>query len=585
MVTNKKILLTALFLCYCIATITGLQAEDSLQMNQQFIVHLKDKSGSPFSIDKPEAFLSPRAIERRKRLGIPINNEDIPVNNHYKNQIAQLPGVHVLYTSRWFNTVTINMDTMQTKTSDLLSLPFVASFEHIGRTPASGEKDTTGLTGQAEILDEKIKNLKLSYINNRDLNLNEYYGAGLEQIQMLSGHVVHQAGYKGKGVLIAVLDVGFQNVNKLPAFDSLMLNHKIISYTDFVNFDGSVWEDGSHGTNALSCIAGNIPGIFVGTAPDANFVLVRTENEAYESRLEESNWLAGAEYADSMGADLISSSLGYTTFTDKEFSHTYSDMDGKTTLITRAADKAFEKGIMVMNSAGNEGYSPWHYIGAPADGINVVASGGVDVYMTPSIFSSFGPSYDNRVKPDISAMATNTIVAESDGEIVPSNGTSFSNPVLAGMMACMIQACPDKSLQEIKEAVFKSSTHYAKPDNMYGYGVPDFTMALVILGKIPQFDTTQNFVFENDLKKGFAIASLKMYSAYDQKVTFSLKKMNKSGKYKKVTRTKVTLTEGQFYSTPWLINYILKNKLQRGNYMIEIESKYMFYQRSLTVGG
>ncbi|MCO6495940.1 MAG: S8 family serine peptidase [Bacteroidetes bacterium] len=564
-----------------------LQAETPLQMREQYIILLKDKANSPFEITKPEEFLSLRSIERKKKLGIPITEEDLPVNMEYKNQIAQLPGVQFLFASRWFNSITIDLDTNTTKPQEILRFPFVKDIEHIGRTPIPTKEvsDSVSQKDELEIFNEKVENLRLSYKTSRKLSTSEYYGSGFEQIEMLSGHRVHQLGYKGKGVLIAVLDVGFQNVNRLPAFDSLFANKQIISYTDFVEFDSTVWNSGSHGTNSLSCIAANIPGVFVGTAPEANFVLIKTENDNYESRLEESNWLAGAEYSDSIGADIISSSLGYTTFKDKEFSHTYSDMDGKSTLITRAANKAFEKGMIVMNSAGNEGFDPWHYIGAPADGINVVASGGVDIYMYPSVFSSFGPSFDGRIKPNISALATNTIVAESNAEIGPSNGTSFSNPILAGMMACLIQACPDKSLDEIVQAVYKSGSHYAFPDERYGYGVPDFAMSLAILGKIKGFDLSQNFVFENELKKGYALATLRVYSAFDQKVTFSLKRMNESGKYKKITKTKVKLNEGDFYSTPWLINYLQKHGLKNGNYLIEIESKYMMYRRTLTIGG
>lgn len=579
---NAKIL-TLLVLSFITTNI--LNAQDSTVKKQQFIISLKDKTGTPFTIDHPESFLSPRAIERRQRLQIPINEEDLPLNPSYRDQISQIPGVHILYTSRWFNNLTIELDTTITSTQVIRNLPFVKSIDYIGGTPIREQKDTTRTSEDYLTSNKEFDYLRLSYHSDRLLSIPEYYGKGWEQIQMLSGHVVHKEGYTGAGILIAMLDVGYQNYDRLPIFDSLMVNNRIIAYNDFVDFNGSVWEDGSHGTNALSCIAANVPGVFVGTAPEAYFVLVRTENEGFESRIEESNWLAGAEYADSIGADLISSSLGYTTFSENEFSHTYSDMNGKTTVITLAADKAYEKGIIVMNSAGNEGYSPWHYIGAPADGEHVVAAGGVDEYMYPSTFSSYGPTSDNRIKPNISALATDVIVAESNGDIGPSNGTSFSNPILSGMMACMLQACPDKTLDQILDAVYRSGSHYATPNSRYGYGVPHFEMALAILGKLKNFDPNYNHIFENEIQKGFALATLRLYSAYVQKVTITLKKQTGHNKFSKIVKTKVKLKAGDFYSTPWLIDYLQKKPLKKGYYIIEIKSDYMNYQRLLSVGG
>ena len=584
---NKNILAFALITLVFLKT-ENLHANTQPIKRQHYVIEFYDKIASPYSTDRPTEFLSPKAIERKKKMGVPINEDDFPVNPAYRNELATTKGVSILYCSKWFNSAVVELDNNLVKTEDILILPFVKSVKYIGSTPVSPQKDSTKNDG-ITITEANNKLLEMYFsANNSSLSDNSYktvYGAGISQIQMLSGHKIHNYGYNGAGVLIAVLDAGFHNVNKIPAFDSLFKNNRIVAWKDFVDFDESVWEDDSHGTNVLSCMGSNLPGIFVGTAPNANYLLIRTENAHYESRLEELSWIIGAEYADSMGADIINSSLGYSVFDNKEFSFTYKMLDGRTTLITRAADKAFEKGMLVMNSAGNEGNSSWHYVGAPADAFNVVSSGGVDIHMQQSSFSSNGPTYDGRLKPNISALATSTIVVESSGKIAPANGTSFSNPVLSGMMACLLQAAPDKSLHEIINAVFMSGSHAAAPNTELGLGVPDFEMALAILGKHPDFSPKKDWVWDNEFKKSNSGLTIRLYSAKKQKVSFQLLKQDSKGKYKKVTTHKVKLKKGDFYSTPWLINYIQTNRpsLESGNYQLIIKSKGINHKRNFKI--
>jgi serine protease AprX len=553
-----------------------------------YLIEFYDKANSPFSIQNPDDFLGPKAIERRKRLNIPLTEADLPVNPSYVEAIQAIDGVQIKHISKWFNFVSAAIDTEKVKTEDLLRIPFVKSVKYIGKTPHSIIKESQSDTSKNIISTARANEILISRLMEtapKNLTYNSKYGAAFPQIQMLSGHKLHNAGFTGKGVLIAVLDAGFENVNKIAAFNHLFEQNRIVAWRDFVDFDNSVWEDDEHGTNVLSCIAGHVEGQMLGTAPDASFLLIRTENAASETRIEEISWIAGAEFADSMGADIISSSLGYTSFDEKEFSFSYNMLDGRTTLITRAADIAFDKGILVMNSAGNEGNSAWQYIGAPADGIKVVASGGVNYNMQRSDFSSKGPSADGRIKPNISAIATNTIVVNSKGDVIPSNGTSFSNPVLSGMMACLLQAAQNKSLEEVLRAVYSSASHAANGNRDYGWGVPNFEMALAMLGYSQNFNPSQNYLWVDDYKTHYAGLTIRYYAAKKQKLKLRFSAENNKGKFKRVSKTNVRLKKGQFFSTPWLIELIdlNKNVLESGNYRFILKGKRLKHTRNFSI--
>jgi serine protease AprX len=315
---------------------------------------------------------------------------------------------------------------------------------------------------------------------------------GWDQVKMLNVQTMHEKGFRGKGVWIAVLDAGFYNANILGAFDSLRANKQIIGSRDFVDRDNDVYNDDDHGTQVLGCMASNVPGIMVGTAPDASYLLLRTEDARSEFPSEEAQWLAGAEYADSVGVDMINSSLGYTEFDKSEFGHTYDELDGHTALITLAANMAYDRGIVIVNSAGNEGDEKWEKMGAPADAVGVIAVAAVDREGTRAGFSSMGPTYDKRMKPDLAALGKRAIIAGTSGYFYGSNGTSYSAPILAGAIACFVQSHMDMSPSDVRKIVCMSAGNYLAPDTMLGCGIPDFDLAMALAEKNNELASEEN---------------------------------------------------------------------------------------------
>jgi subtilisin family serine protease len=300
-------------------------------------------------------------------------------------------------------------------------------------------------------------------------------------VTMLNGQPLHNTGYYGKGILIAVLDGGFTNADQASSLAKLRINNGIWATRDFVSNTEYVYNSSTHGTAVLSILAGDIPGEIEGTAKEASFLLLKTEDVESEYPCEEDFWVAGAEFADSSGADIISSSLGYYNFDDPSLNYKISDLDGNSAFVTRAADIAASKGILVVNSAGNERDQIWRYIIFPSDGDSVLAVGAADGINKISSFSSCGPAADKRIKPDNTAMGVSVPVQASIDKIGRSNGTSFSCPVLSGMAACLMQAVPGATNSDIIEALHMSADRYNVPDSLYGYGIPDMSAALNIL--------------------------------------------------------------------------------------------------------
>lgn len=428
-------------------------------------VQFTDKNDSPYSFDQPEAFLSPRALERRRKQGIALDSLDLPVHPNYLNAIRKAGGV-IYTTSKWFNAATVYCPD-ETVLAAIQALPFVKSTEPTGRNYPKRpipESPKTPITA------------------DRYTQRDAHYGFGRPQIEMLNGDLIHRMGYTGEGMLVAVLDGGFTNVDIMPFFDSLRTSGRLLPAIDLVDADGYAYEASSHGSQVLSTMASNLSGLMIGTAPGATYVCIKTEDVRSELRIEEDNWVAGAEYADSLGVDVLNSSLGYTSFNIDAMSHQYSELDGNTTRVTIGADIAAQKGILVVVSAGNEGYSAWKYLGAPADADSVLAVGATDVNGRRVGFSSVGPTADGRIKPNVMAQGGNTIVASLyKYGIMPANGTSFSGPVMAGMVTALWQAFPEKSNMEIIRAVEMSADRYDNPDNQYGHGMPDFYKAYQIL--------------------------------------------------------------------------------------------------------
>jgi hypothetical protein len=300
-------------------------------------------------------------------------------------------------------------------------------------------------------------------------------------VTMVNGYPLINSGFSGKNILIAVLDGGFTNADRISSLSHLRGREGIKSTRDFVNRKNSVYDASTHGTAVISILAGLIPGSIQGTATGADYILLKTEDIESESPYEEDLWAAGAEYADSSGADIISSSLGYYMFDDASLNYKHSDLDGNTAFVTKAADIAASRGILVVNSAGNERNKTWKKIIFPADGDSVLTSAAVDGNNLISAFSSAGPSSDGRIKPDNATLGVSVPIQVSEGSVVRGSGTSFSCPVLSGMAASLMQAAPYALSKDIIDALHRSSDRYNSPDSLYGYGIPDMVAALNLL--------------------------------------------------------------------------------------------------------
>lgn len=307
------------------------------------------------------------------------------------------------------------------------------------------------------------------------------YGPSFFQTNQIGMDCMHDLGFMGQGMTVAVLDAGFFKADSLPAFDSLRMDNRLLGCRDFVTGDTMVFEDYPHGMNVLSCMAANLPGQLIGTAPKAKYWLIRTEDAFTETLQEEINWLVGAEFADSVGADVINSSLGYSKFDGGIGDHFYSDMDGNTTIISNAADWAASVGIFVTTSAGNSGGPPWFKITAPGDADSALTIGAVDSAGIIAGFSSRGLTFDGRIKPNTCARGVQAVIAANGGGITTSGGTSFSSPITAGAVTCLWQANPSATNMQLLNAIQQSASQYLTPDSIYGYGIPNFCKADSIL--------------------------------------------------------------------------------------------------------
>ncbi len=431
-------------------------------------IRFTDKANTPYSLSSPGDYLSQRSIERRIRQGIAIDSLDLPVDPAYISALLAAGAFDLVNRHKWFNAVTIrSIDTLALDTLD--QLPFVAEVRRTndGRPRPARATEKFPIELRQEI----------------GPHFEPLYGASFRQVEMMNMHLLHGAGARGQGMLIGILDSGFEDADSLPAFAELRAREGIVMTRDMAYHDGDVFDDHWHGRSVLSCIAGHVPGELLGTAPMADVALFRTEVSATEYLWEEDNWASGAELADSLGCDVLNTSLGYTQFDDSTQDHTYADMDGLTTRISIAAGIAARKGMIPVQSAGNNGSSDWHYIGAPADAIDILAVGATGTMREIAPFSSHGPSFDGRVKPDVAAVGWGTIgLGVSGTQVMPINGTSFSSPVVAGSVACLWQLHPDRTAQEIMAAVRQSASRHDAPDDDLGHGIPDFWRAHLLLG-------------------------------------------------------------------------------------------------------
>ncbi|HLV15799.1 MAG TPA: S8 family serine peptidase [Xanthomarina sp.] len=434
-------------------------------------VYLTDKEDVAVSLANPISILTQKAIDRKQAHAVPIDFRDVPVNETYISQLKAQAGVTVLAKSKWFNAVHVRGE--QSDLNNLLNLSFVADI----------------------VFADKSLNTRVSQPENKfeleALRTNFNYGSAANQIEMIQGDALHLDDYTGAGMTIAVIDAGFPNVNTMAGFQRLRDNNGILGGYDFYDRNPDVYANTSstHGTVVLSTMAGYIEGSYVGTAPDASYYLFRTENAPNENPLEESLWVEAAERADSLGVDIINSSLGYKFYDNSNYTHADEDLDGLTTYISKGANIAFEKGILVVNSAGNAGAGG---LNAPADAAGVFTIGGVKSNGEYATFSSQGSVFQPTQKPDVVAQAQASVVINTDDSILTTNGTSFSSPIMAGALACLWQALPDLSNAEIMQLVRESASQYTTPDYFLGYGIPNLAMALNQGLSIEEVESVQN---------------------------------------------------------------------------------------------
>jgi serine protease AprX len=439
----------------------------------KIIVQFTNKGDNTFSLANASQYLSSRSVQRRTKQAIAIDSADLPITPRYIDSIRLAGNVVILSKSKWLNQILI-------QTTDATALAKIQNFPFVKKMTGVGYRLLSTQAPPHDKFNERYLPANPSPLTSqRTLGDLINYGNSYAQVHIHEGEFLHNKGYRGENMQIAVLDGGFRQYKTNTAFDSIRLNNQVLGERDFVNFDNSVNEDDMHGANCLSILSANWPGRMVGTAPNASYWLLRTENVVSEYPIEEHNWVVGAEFADSSGADMISSSLGYYDFDDPAFNHSYSQFYKNATTVTMGATMAAKKGMIVMNSAGNEGNSAWKYQGFPADADSVCAVGAVNASGQIASFSSYG--YPGKVKPNIVSVGAGTVLAGSNNQPVTGNGTSYSNPNVAGLIACLWQAFPTFKNMEILDAVYKSADRYTVPTDRYGYGIPNFKTAYRLL--------------------------------------------------------------------------------------------------------
>jgi len=421
----------------------------------RYRIHLTDKADTKYTLSHPEFFLSEKALERRNKQGVVVDSTDLPVCRSYLMKIANC-GVDIIHCSKWNNTVLIeSSDTI--KIEEIVKLPFVRKVRKVWTCPFS-----------VPFRDADRKKC----VTNKYTADTTYYGVASYQVLMLNIDKLHNLGFKGRGMAIAVIDGGFYNADAV----KLLQNVKIEGSRNFVNsFD--VFGESDHGLKVLSCMAANEPNVMVGTAPEASYWLLCSEDSDSECLAEEDYWAAAVEFADSVGVDIVNTSLGYSSFDDKNTSYIYSQLDGRSSLISKSASMAADKGMVVVCSAGNEGNKTWKKITVPADADQVLTVGAVNRSHINAVFSSVGNTTDGRVKPDVMALGERSAVVDVDGTTEWANGTSFASPTLCGAVACLWQACPSLTAKQLIELVRKAGDRAETPDNIFGYGIPDFWKA------------------------------------------------------------------------------------------------------------
>ena len=465
---NLKLISLTLLLSMCL-TIAATKVKRPGPRLMVYRYTLNDKAVTNYSLDHPQRFLSQKSIDRRLRQGLSVDSTDLPVCRKYVRQF-DTKGTQVIGTSRWQNTVLVS-SVDSSELVRLSHLPIVRRAQCVFVAPDSIEKP------------EDIRWNVHDDFNRWDSVKNDPLGMARPQIEMLGGDRLHEAGYRGRGITIAILDGGFQNYDRIPALQKA----RIIGTHDLVTplFPGTsgpkpaAFHKIDHGTKVLSAMAAQASEVLMGTAPEADYWLLRCEEPEYEQPIEEDFWTMAAELADSLGADVINSSLGYYAYDNDRGNYRLQDLDGQTAFISRTASMLARKGIVHCNSAGNSGMGQWKKIGVPADACDILTVGAINPERRLAAFSSIGPSQDGRVKPDVVALGAPATLISGRGTLVRDMGTSFSTPVVCGLVACLWQALPTLSALDIIDVVRRSADQYHEPTNIFGYGIPDFWKAFV----------------------------------------------------------------------------------------------------------
>lgn len=498
----KKIILFLLL----ISSFFGFSQEDAW-------VYFTDKPESATYLANPLTMLTQKSLDRRTAQNIALDIKDVPISPSYITQITNAAGITVMAKSKWLNALHIRGSV--TDIQQLSTLSFVNSIQFANTTLNANASGKSASTVNIEAVNKTL-----------ETQINFAYGNSNNQIQMLGGDLLHQQNFTGTGKTIAVLDAGFPGVNTALPFQRLFTNNLLLGGYDYVNQSTNFYTGGTHGTLVLSTMGGYVENSLVGTAPDASYYLFITEDVNSENPVEESYWVEAAEEADRLGVDIINTSLGYFGYDNPNYSYTYEDMNGVTSFISRGADVAFSRGIICVTSAGNSGSTANPHISVPADAINTLAIGAVNAAGLYSSFSSIGPSFDGRVKPDVVAQGVQAVVSDPSGNIGTANGTSFSGPITSGMVACLWQALPTKTNAEIIQIIKESGSIYNNPTPQLGYGIPNYNTALSTALEINVMEKDTFLLYPNPVKDVLNInttnfspdTTLVVYSTLGQKV-------------------------------------------------------------------
>lgn len=429
-------------------------------------VFFADKENVAASIADPILIITQEAIDRKVLQGTPIDERDVPVNENYITQIKNASGINVFSKSKWMNCVYVTGS--ETNINALLDLSFVIDIEY-------ADKNLNLFPGA--LIEDKFA------IENDNNRVVYNYGEAANQIEMLSGDYLHELDFAGEGMVIAVLDAGFPTVNTNSGFASMVSEGRLLGTYDFeartTNVDGT----STHGTKTTSDIGGFLQDEFVGTAPQASYYLFVTEYTPTETPAEEAWWVEALERSDSLGVDVINTSLGYQDFDNPNYDHSYNDLDGQTTFAARGANIAFDKGMILVTSAGNDG-GGFTYVGTPGDSPGMLTVGAVDSNGNWASFSSIGPTTDGRVKPDVMAQGASAAVIGTDGFVTFNSGTSFSSPIMAGVVASLWQSRPQVPNNLVMQIIRESAHLYNNPTDEMGYGIPNFEDAYLALQQL-----------------------------------------------------------------------------------------------------